>query len=98
MRLLSASLPAFFAPVRTGAPLTDRTVVHARAASDSSSSVDCPALRCDLTPSTRYTADPITVGHPHAAYWPGFAQRGWRQCSYDWVVPCHLGFEVPICT
>ena len=98
MKPLSASLPAVFAPVRTVAPLTDGTGLHALAASCASSSVDWSGLRCDFTPSTRYTADPITVGQPRAAYWPGFAQRGWQQCSYDWVVPSHPEFEVPICT
>jgi len=98
MRPLSVSLPAFFARVRTVAPLPDRTAVNTQTASCASSSVDYPGLRCDLTPSTHYTADPMTAGHPHAAYWLGFTQHGWRQCSYDWLVPSHLECEVPICT
>jgi len=98
MRPLSALLSAFLATVWTVAPRADRTGLHALAPACASSSVDCLGLRCDFTPTTRYTADPITVGHPHATYWPSFGQRGWRQCSYDWVVPSHLELEVPICT
>ncbi len=52
MRPLSASLPEFLDPVRIVAPLTDCTGLHALALACSSSSVDCPELRYDFTPST----------------------------------------------